>query len=281
MKIKSYGKKALAVVGSMALLASFASPAFAATNTTQYVTVDVEKATLNGGYVVQPKLIELTSGMTALQALQAASSSVHSVSSQYGNYIDYVTDNAARSASNPYIGYEGSGYALLTQANAADVQAGYQAADTHSWKHSPAALSADYSKLAAYDYNANSGWMVTVNNASPWTGADTALNAGDVVRLEYTVYSGCDLGFTGYPQDAAGTWSTVVSPFTGTTDSGVKINKNALITKLAEINRDYPSGTASMDEDQVDAYDTANSTVTNPTATSSAVSSALSDLSIF
>jgi len=280
MKIKSYGKKALAVVGSMAMMASFASPAFAATNTTQYVTVDVEKATLNGGYVVEPTLVELTSGMTALSALEEAYSGIHSVYySQYNsNYIDYVTDNDARSASNPYIGYEGSGYAFLSQANAADVQAGYQAADTHSWKHSPAALSADYSKLAAYDYNANSGWMVTVNNASPWTGADTALSAGDVVRLEYTVYSGCDLGFTGYPQDAAGTWATVVSPFTGTTDAGVKIDKDALITKLADINTNF-DGT--MTPVQESAYNTANSVVTNPTATSSAVSSALSGLSIF
>ncbi|UYO63318.1 DUF4430 domain-containing protein [Acetobacterium wieringae] len=278
MKIKSYGKKALAVVGSMAMLAAFASPTFAATNTTQYVTVDVEKATLNGGYVVEPTLIELTSGMTALQALQAASSDVHSVSSQYGNYIDYVTDNDARSASNPYIGYEGSGYTFLTQANAADVQAGYQAADTHSWKHSPAALAADYSKLAAYDYNANSGWMVTVNNASPWTGADTALSAGDVVRLEYTVYSGCDLGFTGYPQDAAGTWATVVSPFTGTTDgSGNKVDKDDLITKIADINANYNGTWGST---QYSAIDAANSVVTNPTATPAVVSSALSALNI-
>ncbi|TYC84462.1 hypothetical protein FXB42_11880 [Acetobacterium wieringae] len=96
MKIKSYGKKALAVVGSMAMIAAFASPTFAAgldDGADFYIAVD--QSTMGGPAIVAPAHVHVNpadySTTTVLELLNDVKGSV-TVHDNWG-YVDYMSSS--------------------------------------------------------------------------------------------------------------------------------------------------------------------------------------------
>ncbi len=73
--------------------------------------------------------------------------------------------------------------------------------------------------LGEFDFNSLSGWMYSVNNIFPNVGfADYYLKDGDVMRVQYTIALGSDIG---------GGWGSNFFD---------KVNKDALTKKIAQIN---------------------------------------------
>ncbi|MBC3889989.1 hypothetical protein GH810_16945 [Acetobacterium paludosum] len=196
MKIKSYGKKALAVVGSMAMLAAFASPTFAAgldDGTDFYIAVD--QSTMGGPAIVAPAHVHVNpadySTTTVLELLNDVKGSV-TVHDNWG-YVDYMSS----SFSNTY--------------NFSNYTGTYTdpCLDTHM-------VSTNQSDglLKEKEFTGVSGWMMQIDSQTSGTyGGNTVwysgtttvqdlidtglLNAGDTsatIRWYYSLNMGADMG---------------------------------------------------------------------------------------
>lgn len=210
---RRFGKKLTASVMIMAvLMALLAMPAMAAPNdTTVYITV--ERLTLNGGVIQQPMKVTLDSDddPTILDALYEAGIDMN-VSNPWGtNYIEGVADAGnTGSLINPSTG---AGYDFLTEITAAETANGLSSGST--WSGDGETVDGYLSEL---DYNNYAGLMVSLNDDfNIWDGVDTAVSDGDVVRMQFTLFAGCDLGETGWIQDSSSNWVSV-NPFITTAD---------------------------------------------------------------
>jgi hypothetical protein len=196
MKIRSYGKKALAVVGSMAMLSAFASPAFAAgldDGTDFYIAVD--QSVMGGPAIVAPAHVHVNpadySTTTVLELLNDVKGGV-TVHDNYG-YVDYMSS----SFSNTYnfSTYTGTLTAPCTNINM---------------------VSTNQSDglLKEKEFTGVSGWMMQIDSQTSgtyggntvWYSGNTTvqdlintglLNAGDTsatIRWYYSLNMGADMG---------------------------------------------------------------------------------------
>lgn len=117
------------------------------------------------------------------------------------------------------------------------------------------------------------GWTISQNNVGPYYGVSTKVAANDTLRMEWTSFNGMDIGYTGYfydPDDTDNWGWTPINPFFD------RVDKDDLVDKLAVINAEYTVD--DMLEDQLTAYNNANAVLTDIDATSSAISTALTNL---
>lgn len=245
MKIKSYGKKALAVVGSMAMMAAFASPTFAAgldDGADFYIAVD--QSTMGGPAIVAPAHVHVNpadySTTTVLELLNDVKGSV-TVHENWG-YVDYMSSSFSDSYDfdNDYTG-------SLTSA----------CLDTNM-------VSTNQSDglLKEKEFTGVSGWMMQIDSQTSgtyggntvWYSGNTTvqdlintglLNAGDTsatIRWYYSLNMGADMGLanSSYLPNANATWSTLYSKYvydwnntTYTAPQFTMANKDALVKALA------------------------------------------------
>lgn len=140
----------------------------------QTVVVLVEKFVLGEGYILEPVEVPYFEGMTAADAIGKATTggAIHITGLESG-YISAVAD-IQENASNNIPEFIKEGCSL----NDEDISG-----------------RASNQVLQEYDYTYYSGWMYTINQVMPNVGvADQVLNANDVVRLQFSLYWGYDLG---------------------------------------------------------------------------------------
>ncbi len=100
-------------------------------------------------------------------------------------------------------------------------------------------------KLGEFDFNFMSGWMYAVNNVFPNVGfADKYLQDGDVMRVQFTLAYGNDIGGS----DAVGGGSR--------NEFFPKVNKDKLTKKVAEINSNENRKKYLSNQSIKSAYDT-------------------------
>ncbi len=175
-------------------------------------TFSLEAFTVGLGYLIEPVQVDLIKGRNAAQELDA-------LLTEYG----FSYNSTGSLDSGFYLA------AVLGGANQI----------YHTAPIIPDALKAaldgnydegSYSEaygLGEFDFNYMSGWMYAVNNTFPNVGfADKYLQDGDVMRVQYTLAYGMDIGGA----DAMG--GGYDNNFFG------KVDKDGLMRKIAEINSD-------------------------------------------
>ncbi|GGG67462.1 DUF4430 domain-containing protein [Paenibacillus radicis (ex Gao et al. 2016)] len=246
MLLQKVWKKSIALGLTLLMMFSLFSPiaAMAAGGTTDaegikgYVTVSVEKFTLGQGYVIEPVRVPLHEGDNAaavISELLGENRYKHGGSIESSFYLSSIYDPGAGEIHVPsYILQAIGGAGTIGDRTNAD------------W-------------LGEFDYTYKSGWMFAVNNAFPNVGSsDVLLENGDVVRWQYTVWLGEDLGVHG----------NLINP----------AQKDALTGKVAEINSSTDKSEILADEEVRTAYDNAYAALTNMESSQSAVDTALEDL---
>jgi len=204
-----------------------------------YVTVSVEKFTLGQGYIVEPVRVPIHQGDNAAKViteLLGEGHYRHSGDVDNSFYLSALYNPGAGDADLP---------SYILQAIGGKDQIGKRG---------------DADWLGQFDYFSQSGWMFAVNHEFPNVGAsDTFVEAGDVVRWQYTVY--------GYGEDL-GAHGELIHP----------ANKDALTRKVAEINSRADKQEILADNAVRLAYDNAYDVLTNMESSQSIVDTALSDL---
>ncbi|SFA84365.1 PEGA domain-containing protein [Acetitomaculum ruminis DSM 5522] len=165
-----------------------------------YAVFSLEAFTISKGYLVEPKLIPIYQGETSAQVLL--------------RYLDdegYAYDYTGDPTSGFYLAQiYGSNHKNASKYNPApktvldltgakleeNVESGYGEScgfDEDDYENG---------KLGEFDFCSFSGWMYSVDNDFPNVGfADYYLSPGEVVRIQFTVNLGVELGEKGYNED--------------------------------------------------------------------------------
>lgn len=180
-------------------------PATAADERIGYAVWSVEAFTVGGGFLVEPTELPIYAGETAADQLlrllrQSGLVCYFGGTADDAFYLAYIADGT--SAKEKYNRYSGSG----RPQNARELRLSPSI---------PAVLLPhlrdtmvffdpdDYEKnwtgyLGEFVFTNGSGWMYTVNNNFPSVGfSDTFLSDGDVVRVQFTLAYGADIGGLG------------------------------------------------------------------------------------
>lgn len=162
----------------------------------------VETFTLGCGYLIYPTEVDIYEGETAADQLirllhENGFVAYYSGSTQSSFYLAYIADGMA--ASNSYSGYKKSGTAAFPQK--LDVSPSIPSLLVPHLEQSMTYFEPeDYEKnwkgyLGEFAITNGSGWMYCVNNVFPNVGfSDTFLSDGDVVRVQFTLGYGADIG---------------------------------------------------------------------------------------
>ena len=162
----------------------------------------VEVFTIGCGYLIQPTSFPIRAGESAAAALirllhENGLVGYYSGSVEQGFYLAYIADGTASAAN--YNGYQKSGTASNPKKLGLSPSIpGYLQSPLKSGMdfYDPA----DYQKnwtgyLGEFVISNGSGWMYCVNNNFPNVGfSDTYLSDGDVVRVQFTLGYGADIG---------------------------------------------------------------------------------------
>ena len=178
--------KLLSLILTLTLFLSSCPPAGAAGDDPEisgYATISVEAFTIGGGYLVAPVSFPIHEGENAAQTLLR-------LLDQYGYTYHYT----GRPEANFYLASLSGGRInyLPTNANVPEVLRGQIA--LHG------GMNVNYSNrtagsLGEFDYTSGSGWMYCINNAFPEVSfSDKVLNSGDVMRVQFTLAYGRDIG---------------------------------------------------------------------------------------
>lgn len=183
-----------------------------------YATMDVELFSIDKGYLIEPVLIPLYEGESAAAGL------VRLIETNgYGaNYTGSMTSGFYLSSiyGANYKGNKGTATKDL-DASGAHLDAGVAEADS-----SISFDETDYTEgsLGEFDYNYQSGWMYAVNGSFPNVGFSSYyLVPGDVVRVQFTVAYGRELGGSG---SLGGSWG----------DLYPVANKDSLTALISKVN---------------------------------------------
>ena len=269
--------------------------AFAAEDDSVYVSIEKSAAYKNGAsdvdYVLAPQKVSLatvkaamngdtltpedgTSDVTILDVLLATYGKDNFTYAYNSNYNCYYVSAIKDSGSTTnYVVSQGD---YLYGTNVADLSTKYSLGTVFT-----GAIAND-GWLTQNDLitNGGSGWLIAQDNVGPYYGVSTKVEKGDVLRMEWSTFNGMDVGYAGY---LGANW-TQEAPFIYASSSAgtygtdyVKVDKDALVKKLAEINAEYTVD--DMNEDRLVAYNNANKVLKNIAATSE-ISTALTNLNI-
>lgn len=230
MEIKRNGKKEVALLCSLIMIFAFAVPNFAANaSATKTVYVDVEKNITGQDLIQEPVKVELDENKTIADATKEAvgANKVRIRGTQYGNYIEAFKDDTSN--------FEYPFKAILSELTdgivfRTDIP-NQPIVNEEGW-------------LAEKEYGGVSGWMFTVDNTMVdandvyYTGDTKLSDLPDdaVIRWEYSMAVGCDIGLEGYLPDGTlnewgyYNWNTEPTPpFFNT-----RVDKSNLIRKMAD-----------------------------------------------
>ena len=220
---------------------------------TGYVTVSMEKFTLGLGYIIEPVKVPIYEGTKVSEIItdllgEGNYDNTGSIDKDF--YLARVKDNDKREVNVPD---------YIVKA----VNEGGHSIDERG----------EENWLGEFDYTYMSGWMYCVNDKFPNYGAANYYpKDGDVIRWQFTVW--------GYGADIKG-------GFEGDADSGsfegslVPIaNKDALTSKLAEINSSENKSEILKNESVKKAYDKAYETIQVADVSQELVDLALKELNL-
>ena len=182
--MKKCKKYFLTVFAAVCMLWMFPEHTPAAANE---AVISVEKATIGQGYIVEPAVVTLQSGDTVKTVTERILKEKNKTlltkdNSTYGYYVAGIEDpNRAAPAIPNFVKN------MITAGNLTVAEQ-----DTKEPQY-----------LNEFDYTRQSGWMYCVNGVYPEVGAaSTKVNAGDVIRWQFTLVQGNDLK-SGNPEISA------------------------------------------------------------------------------
>ncbi|MBU5437888.1 S-layer homology domain-containing protein [Tissierella sp. MSJ-40] len=173
------------------------------------ITFTMEAFTIGIGYLIEPIQVDIHKGRNAAQELVQILKDNgydydHSGNLESGFYLSYLLDDT-----NTIYKTTPSIPEVLKE----KLEGVYDEEDY------------SYGELGEFNFNSMSGWMYAVNNVFPNVGfSDKYLQDGDIVRVQFTLAYGNDIGGS----DALGGGSG--------SEFFPKVNKGELIKKIAEIN---------------------------------------------
>lgn len=191
---------------------------------TKTVYVDVEKNVLGQAPILQPVKVTVNDTETICNATKDAVGAANVDTDTKGSYIKAFKDTDTSFSYDNYQ-FKNSLPSIVTDTTTAYNQK----------------IVSDPNWLREKEYNGISGWMFTVNNTDHdssynYYTASTPVSSlpdGAVIRWEFSMACGCDLGNTGWLPDGTVTngyynWNT-----NSTAAFFTRADKTALITKLA------------------------------------------------
>ena len=214
----------------------------------------IEAFTLGGGYIVEPCYVDIVEGENAAQALdrllKAKGFTYQNTGTlESGFYLSHIVGDALSEI-------DVTGDSIPAQLR--------QKLDESGYTINPRS---DANSLGEFDYDYASGWMYCLKNVFPNVGfADSYLSEGDVVRVQFTLAYGSDIG-GGY---AMGTGGTSYYPVA---------NKDALTRRVAAINAEIDKDPYYLEKNCLNkTYDAAMNVLTTLYSTQAEVDAALANL---
>ena len=215
----------------------------------------VEALSLGGGYIIEPCYVDIIEGENAAQALarlleERGFTYSNTGSLESGFYLSHIQGDALA-------GIDPTGDSI-PQALREKLEE----------KNFDIQTRTDETSLGEFDYTSASGWMYCLKNVFPNVGfADSYLSEGDVVRVQFTVAYGSDIGggFAMGSGDSAGYFDMA--------------NKDALTRRVAAINAEIEANPYYLEQNCLTkAYDAAMDVLTTLYVSQADVDAALADL---
>ena len=215
----------------------------------------VEALSLGGGYIIEPCYVDIIEGENAAQALarlleERGFTYSNTGSLESGFYLSHIQGDALA-------GIDPTGDSI-PQALREKLEE----------KNFDIQTRTDETSLGEFDYTSGSGWMYCLKNVFPNVGfADSYLSEGDVVRVQFTVAYGSDIGggFAMGSGDSAGYFDMA--------------NKDALTRRVAAINAEIEANPYYLEQNCLTkAYDAAMDVLTTLYVSQADVDAALADL---
>ena len=215
----------------------------------------VEALSLGGGYIIEPCYVDIIEGENAAQALarlleERGFTYSNTGSLESGFYLSHIQGDALA-------GIDPTGDSI-PQALREKLEE----------KNFDIQTRTDETSLGEFDYTSASGWMYCLKNVFPNVGfADSYLSEGDVVRVQFTVAYGSDIGggFAMGSGDSAGYFDMA--------------NKDALTRRVAAINAEIEKDAYYLEKNCLTkAYDAAMDVLTTLYVSQADVDAALADL---
>jgi|GEM_PF-241183 len=215
----------------------------------------VEALSLGGGYIIEPCYVDIIEGENAAQALarlleERGFTYSNTGSLESGFYLSHIQGDALA-------GIDPTGDSI-PQALREKLEE----------KNFDIQTRTDETSLGEFDYTSASGWMYCLKNVFPNVSfADSYLSEGDVVRVQFTVAYGSDIGggFAMGSGDSAGYFDMA--------------NKDALTRRVAAINAEIEANPYYLEQNCLTkAYDAAMDVLTTLYVSQADVDAALADL---
>ena len=215
----------------------------------------VEALSLGGGYIIEPCYVDIIEGENAAQAL-----------ARLLEEKGFTYDNTGSLESGFYLSHiQGDALADIDPTGDSIPQALREKLEEKGFDIQ---TRTDETSLGEFDYTSGSGWMFCLKNVFPNVGfADSYLSEGDVVRVQFTLAYGSDIG-GGY---AMGTG--------GSAGYYEVANKDALTRRVAAINAEIEANPYYLEQNCLTkAYDAAMDVLTTLYVSQADVDAALADL---
>ena len=215
----------------------------------------VEALSLGGGYIIEPCYVDIIEGENAAQAL-----------ARLLEEKGFTYDNTGSLESGFYLSHiQGDALADIDPTGDSIPQALREKLEEKGFDIQ---TRTDETSLGEFDYTSGSGWMFCLKNVFPNVGfADSYLSEGDVVRVQFTLAYGSDIG-GGY---AMGTG--------GSAGYYEVANKDALTRRVTAINAEIEANPYYLEQNCLTkAYDAAMDVLTTLYVSQADVDAALADL---
>ena len=215
----------------------------------------VEALSLGGGYIIEPCYVDIIEGENAAQAL-----------ARLLEEKGFTYDNTGSLESGFYLSHiQGDALADIDPTGDSVPQALREKLEEKGFDIQPRM---DETSLGEFDYTSGSGWMYCLKNVFPNVGfADSYLSEGDVVRVQFTLAYGSDIG-GGHAMGAGGSAGYYEVA-----------NKDALTRRVAAINAEIEANPYYLEQNCLTkAYDAAMDMLTTLYVSQADVDAALADL---
>ena len=215
----------------------------------------VEALSLGGGYIIEPCYVDIIEGENAAQAL-----------ARLLEEKGFTYDNTGSLESGFYLSHiQGDALADIDPTGDSIPQALREKLEEKGFDIQ---TRTDETSLGEFDYTSGSGWMYCLKNVFPNVGfADSYLSEGDVVRVQFTLAYGSDIG----GGHAMGTG--------GSAGYYEVANKDALTRRVAAINAEIEANPYYLEQNCLTkAYDAAMDVLTTLYVSQADVDAALADL---